>query len=480
MPSADDIRGCPVGPAGAVSRVHVMADASSPVTLVILGASGDLTQRLLLPGLGTLLQADPELELTLVGASNVEWTQQQWCELVSSTLQTGGCPHPRAEHQVGATRYVRLDVTDADQMRAFLAELSGDVVFYFALPPAVTMMACEVLARLDLPAGLRLAIEKPFGTDLATARRFNELLTRLVPEEQIFRVDHYLGKATVLNLLGLRFTNRIFEPTWNAANIERIEIIDDEVLALEGRAGYYDGAGAMKDMIQSHLLLVLAMVAMEEPARLDAVELRDLMAHTLRSTALWDDDPVASSRRARYTAGTLEGREIPAYVDEPGVEAERNTETLAEVTVEIRNSRWAGVPIRLRSGKALGDGVRGITVVFRPVAHQPEGFSNEAARNVLSIGMSPETLRLSLATNAEGGRWDLERTTLDATLGNSPIRPYGQILEGILAGDPMLAVRGDVAEECWRILTPVVEAWAANEVPMEEYRAGSSGPADWN
>lgn len=456
-----------------------MSDASSPVTLVILGASGDLTQRLLLPGLGTLLKAEPELDLTLIGASNVEWSPEKWAEVVAESLSGGGCPDAGLQRQLGATHYVQLDVTDAAELGEFLAELSGQIVLYFALPPAVTMKACEALAHVDLPADLRLAIEKPFGTDLASAQHFNHLLGKLVREDQIFRVDHFLGKATVLNLLGLRFANRVLEPVWNAANIERVELISDEVLALEGRAGYYDHAGALKDMIQSHLLLVMAMFAMEEPARLDALELRDLMVHTLRSTHLWEVDPVASSRRARYTAGTIQGREIPSYVDEPGVEPDRQTETLAEVTVEIRNSRWAGVPFRLRSGKALGDGVRGMTVVFRPVAHQPEGFTNQAARDVLSIGMSPETLALTLATNAEGGRWDLEQTTLAAELGNSPIRPYGQILDGIIHGDPMLAVRGDVAEECWRILTPVVEAWADGRVPLDEYHAGSSGPRSW-
>ena len=456
-----------------------MSDASSPVTLVILGASGDLTQRLLLPGLGTLLKAEPELDLTLIGASNVEWSPEKWAEVVAESLSGGGCPDAGLQRQLGATHYVQLDVTDAAELGEFLAELSGQIVLYFALPPAVTMKACEALAHVDLPADLRLAIEKPFGTDLASAQHFNHLLGKLVREDQIFRVDHFLGKATVLNLLGLRFANRVLEPVWNAANIERVELISDEVLALEGRAGYYDHAGALKDMIQSHLLLVMAMFAMEEPARLDALELRDLMVHTLRSTHLWEVDPVASSRRARYTAGTIQGREIPSYVDEPGVEPDRQTETLAEVTVEIRNSRWAGVPFRLRSGKALGDGVRGMTVVFRPVAHQPEGFTNQAARDVLSIGMSPETLALTQATNAERGRWDLEQTTLAAELGNSPIRPYGQILDGIIHGDPMLAVRGDVAEECWRILTPVVEAWADGRVPLDEYHAGSSGPRSW-
>ena len=239
-----------------------MSDASSPVTLVILGASGDLTQRLLLPGLGTLLKAEPELDLTLIGASNVEWSPEKWAEVVAESLSGGGCPDAGLQRQLGATHYVQLDVTDAAELGEFLAELSGQIVLYFALPPAVTMKACEALAHVDLPADLRLAIEKPFGTDLASAQHFNHLLGKLVREDQIFRVDHFLGKATVLNLLGLRFANRVLEPVWNAANIERVELISDEVLALEGRAGYYDHAGALKDMIQSHLLLVMAMFAM--------------------------------------------------------------------------------------------------------------------------------------------------------------------------------------------------------------------------
>lgn len=450
----------------------------STVTLVIFGASGDLTRRLLLPGLGTLLKASPDLAVKLVGASDAALDAEDWRTLVREALDEGGCVPQRAADLADASRYVQLDVTDADAMRALIDSCGEPVVLYFALPPAVTVRACEVLARIELPANLRLGIEKPFGSDLAGARRFNELLRRIVNEDQIFRVDHYLGKATVLNLLGLRFTNRIFEPVWNAHNVERIEIVSDEALALEGRAGYYDKAGALKDMIQSHLLLVLALVAMEAPNRIDALELRDLMAHALRATRLWQDDPAASSRRARYTEGTIAGRPIPAYVDEPGVEEARGTETLAEVTVEVNNPRWAGVPIRLRSGKALGDGYRGITVVFRPV-HQPSGFTNDAPRNVLSIGMTPEFLRLQISTNGEGEKWDLEPTVFAAALGDSPVRPYGEILHGILSGDPLLSVRGDVAEECWRILTPVTEAWRDGKVPLDEYRAGSSGPAQW-
>ena len=454
-----------------------------PATLVILGASGDLTHRLLLPGFGTLLRARPGIDVRLVGAAHDELTDEQWQARVKESLTAGGCKNLQAEGVASRTTYRRLDVTDAQALRSLLDEFTEEgrpIVLYFALPPAISQKACEALATLDeLPGGLRLAIEKPFGSSLESARAFNQLLTGLVPEEQIFRVDHYLGKATVLNLLGLRFGNRIFEPVWNNANIDRVEIITDEQLALEGRAGYYDTAGALKDMIQSHLMLVMAIFAMEEPASVDALELRDLMVHTLRATHLWEGEDEVASRRARYTAGSIDGREVPNYVDEEGVDAERNTETLAELTLHIRNARWTGVPFRLRSGKALGDGFRGIVVKFKPLDYQPRGFRNTASPNLMIIGIAPETISMSISTNAGGDRWDFEQTTLSAELSQSPLRPYGEILDGILSGDPLLSVRGDVAEECWRILTPVFESWGDGSVPLDEYPAGSYGPTGW-
>jgi glucose-6-phosphate 1-dehydrogenase len=453
---------------------------SQAVNLIILGASGDLTHRLLLPGLGTLLKADHAITLRLLGAGVEDWDQPHWCDLVKKALSEGGCSSDEVEQILATTTYTKIDASSSEDLTALLDGLQGRTVLYFALPPAVTMAACRALVDITLPEDLFLAIEKPFGTDAESAHEFNELLAHLpLPESHIFRVDHYLGKATVLSLVGLRFTNRLFEPVWNATNIETIQIISDEALALEGRAGYYDRAGALKDMIQSHLLLVMALLCMEELATFDAFELRDLQAHLLRSTHLWGDDPVKASRRARYTAGKIGDEVVPDYVDEPGVDGSRNTETLAEVTVEIRNARWSGVPITLRSGKALGDGVRQITVVFRPIAHTPLGFHDEAPRNVVVIGLSPEYLRVQLSTNVEGDRLSLEPTVLDAELGESPIRPYGEILSHILDGDPLLSVRGDVAEDCWRIVTPVLDAWAAGTVPMDTYVAGSAGPSNW-
>jgi glucose-6-phosphate 1-dehydrogenase len=241
------------------------------VNLVILGASGDLTHRLLLPGLGTLLKAEHNLSVRLIGAGAEELDDTTWCEMVKASLTEGGCSTTEMQAILEDTRYSKIDATASKDLAGLMEGLAGRIVLYFALPPAVSMAACKALADVTLPDELYLAIEKPFGTDAKSAHAFNELLAHLpLPESHIFRVDHYLGKATVLNLVGLRFTNRIFEPVWNATNIESIQIVYDEQLALEGRAGYYDRAGALKDMIQSHLLLVMALLCMEELATFDA------------------------------------------------------------------------------------------------------------------------------------------------------------------------------------------------------------------
>ena len=217
-----------------------------------------------------------------------------------------------------------------------------------------------------MPEGTILAIEKPFGDSLESARRLNALVTRIVPEERIFRIDHFLGLHTVLNLLGLRFTNRLLEPTWDRDSIERVEILYDETVTLEDRAGYYDRNGALRDMIQSHLLQIMALIAIEPLASVGERDLRDAIGQVLRAASVVD--PVEHSRRARYTAGDIDGREVPDYVAEEGVDPGLGTETLAEVQVEIANPRWAGVPFILRSGKSLA-GVRKRAIVHLSLIH---------------------------------------------------------------------------------------------------------------
>ncbi|MGV8884718.1 MAG: glucose-6-phosphate dehydrogenase [Microbacteriaceae bacterium] len=445
-------------------------------TLVILGAGGDLTARLLLPGLASLLASPRSAEVTLVGVGVEPMTDAAWAERVTTAF----AQHPSAAGKKVAksSRYVQADATVPADLERILSTTTGRVGLYFAVPPAVALAACTALSKIDVPKGLVLALEKPFGTNLATARSLNRLLQKLVPEEQVFRVDHFLGKSTVLNLIGLRFANRIIEPLLSAPNVEKVEIVFDEQLALEGRAGYYDRAGALVDMIQSHLLLVLALVAMEPPASVDSEDLRGAMAQVLRATHPMKRDGT-SSRRARYSAGTIAGRKLPAYTDEKGVDTSRNTETLAEATFAIDNWRWAGVPFVLRSGKAIGDSRQEVIVTLREVPHLPTGLHGPSGPTQLRIGMKPATLELDLIINGEGDPFRLDRVVLASDLQAGELIAYGEVLAGLLDGDPTLSVRGDIAEECWRIITPVLASWAKDAVKLQTYPAGSDGPRGW-
>jgi glucose-6-phosphate 1-dehydrogenase len=449
-------------------------------TLVIFGAGGDLSTRLLLPGLGQLLAADPELELELIGSSNAEVSADAWRDMLRTAFAKGGADQAATEPVAASSRYVVADATDPADLRRILAECANPPALYFALPPAVTEASCRALDTIDLPEGTSLALEKPFGTDLASAVALNRLVSRLVPESRIHRVDHFLGKSTVLNLLGLRFANRIFEQNWNRENVEKIEINYDEKLGLESRAGYYDKAGALVDMIQSHLLLVLALATMEPPSSLDSDDLRGAMAQALRATRLWRGEPHLVARRARYTAGTADGRALPSYADEKGVDPALKTETLAEITLAVDNWRWAGVPIVLRSGKALDDTRKNIVVTFAPVPHLPRGLTGPTAPTRLHIALDPNGMALDINVNGEGDPFTLETVSLETDLAAGALDAYGEILAGILTGDPSISVRGDVAEECWRIITPILEAWRDDAVPLEEYPAGSPGPAGWS
>jgi glucose-6-phosphate 1-dehydrogenase len=452
-------------------------------TLLILGASGDLTGRLLLPGLARLVARGHAEGLTLVGAGSDPWTEEQWLDRVEASFATADSEaeadgRGELKRIRETTSYHQLDVTAEGQLAGLLGQLSGPVAVYFALPPRISQLACEALAPEQVPQGTRLVMEKPFGSDQESARHLNKVLATLAPEDHIHRVDHFLGKATVLNILGLRFANTFLEPVWNREYIEKVEVIFDEDLALEGRARYYDGAGALRDMIQSHLLQIMALMAIEPPASVDERDLRDAVATVLRASSI-KPPYTESTRRAQYTAGSIAGREIPDYAKEDGVDPSRNTETLAEVQVDIDNWRWQGVPFILRSGKALGDKRKEAVVTFRPVPHLPRGFTGVDAPNQLRIGFGPDTLQFDVDVNGPGNVLDLDRVTLQAEMSASELLPYGEVLEGVLTGDPLLSVRADTAEDCWRIVDPVLQAWAQDGVPLEEYHAGSSGPEGW-
>jgi glucose-6-phosphate 1-dehydrogenase len=445
-------------------------------TLVILGAGGDLTSRLLLPGLASLLASTRGSDIRLIGVDREPVSDAAWKRRVSKAF--GSAEGRRVEKVIESSSYLQADVTDPEALGRVLAAATGRTALYFALPPAVTVLACRTLSDMKLPDGIVLAIEKPFGTDLKSARALNRLLQRIVPEEQVFRVDHFLGKSTVINLLGLRFANRIFEPLLSAQNVAHVEIRIEEDLGLEGRAGYYDKAGALVDMIQSHLLLVLALATMEPPATVGSEDLRGAMAQLLRATRPWKKDGT-ESRRARYTAGAVGRRKLPAYTSEPGVDRTRGTETLAELTVAIDNWRWAGVPFVLRSGKAIGEPRQEVVFTFRDVPHLPTGFQGPSSRAQLRIGIRPATMSLDLVTNGREDPFDLEWDTLQAEFGPSELSAYGEVLAELLDGDPTLSVRGDIAEECWRIVAPVLAAWRADKVPLDSYAAGTRGPTKW-
>ncbi|MFQ4147492.1 glucose-6-phosphate dehydrogenase [Arthrobacter sp. LAPM80] len=480
-PPATHDAGSPAPSPGAAGRIK---------TLVILGASGDLTGRLLLPGVARLIASGRAPGLTLLGAGSDDWTAGKWQErltnsfadaLTSEGASTADGIKELQRVQQGSS-YQELDVTAKGALGGFLKNVQGPVALYFALPPAVSQKACEILVKSDLPAGTRLVMEKPFGSSTESAAKLNATLAKLVPEDHIHRIDHFLGKSTVLNIMGLRFANRLLEHSWNGEHIEKVEIVFDEPLTLENRARYYDHAGAGRDMIQSHLLQIMAIMAMEPPATLNEHDVRANIASVLRASTVGrggSEDLADHSRRARYTAGTIGDRPVPAYVDETGVDPANDTETLAEVEVYINNWRWAGVPFILRSGKALGRSRKEAVVTFKPVPHLPVGFTGTDSPTRLHIGFGPATLSLDLDVNGPGDLFTLDRVQLGAELASDPLLPYGEVLDGVLSADPLLSVRGDTAEECWRIVEPAFAAWKSGEIPMEEYAAGSNGPANW-
>ncbi|MFI5614068.1 glucose-6-phosphate dehydrogenase [Amycolatopsis sp. NPDC051903] len=448
--------------------------------LVIFGATGDLTARYLLPGLAALRAAGHLGEgFRLIGAGRHDWDTGEFRRWAADQLTRHAekLPLSAREAVVAASQYRRTDVMDPAGVAAVVAG-HGPVAAYLALPPAVFPAAVSALSGADLPPGSRIVLEKPFGEDLDSAVELNCLLADLVPEQAVFRVDHFLAMTTVQNVLGTRLANRMLEPVWNAAHIAEVDITWDESLALEGRAGYYDGAGALKDMVQNHLLQLLCLVAMEPPISLGERDLRDRKLDVLRSVRpLTDADVVRRTRRARYTAGRLDGRDVPAYTGEAGVDVTRRTETFAEVELELDNWRWAGTIFRLRSGKALRRDRKEVAVHFRPVPHLPLGHSGEAGPNVLRFGLDPEDLTLDL-TGIGASAHTFAPLTLTARIDPPDLPAYGRLLLDVLDGKAALSIRGDEAEEAWRVLTPVLSAWAKDLVPLDEYPAGSDGPEE--
>lgn len=458
-----------------------MSDTDRKQTLIILGASGDLTARLLLPGLGSALKQGLADGLLLIGSGTSDWSDEDWQQRVREAFDGAGHDGDVCRAVAERATYVQADATDSEDLASLVGEAEGSPIIYFALSPAITEKVCQALTEVDLPDDTRLVLEKPFGNDQESAAELNDLLATMVPEDRIHRVDHFLGFSTVLNVIGLRFASRLIEPLLNRDHVEEVEIVWDESLGLEGRAGYYDQAGALVDMIQSHLLQVLSILTMEPPSALNPTEVRDGTARVLRATRIWNEDPEGSTRRARYTAGEVDGETLPDYAAEEDVDPDRHTETLAEIVVEVNDWRWRGVPFRLRSGKALGSPRKEAVFTFRPTPRLPDGLKgcDSPDRLRIGLGFGEGHLSLDLNANGPGDPERIDSVTLDTSFGAGDLSEYGEVLKGVLQDDPTFSVRGDAAVECWRIIAPVREAWAEDRVPLDEYEAGSTGPPGW-
>ena len=444
--------------------------------LVLVGATGDLAGRFLFPALAHLISGNKlDNDLTVVGAARDDLDVDSFREQVRAQLDQHAkdLPADAKTALLRSTTYRAVDLGDPDSVTSVLDLARGSdaaVAVYLALPPSLFPTTLESLRTVGLPPGSRIAIEKPFGEDLASAISLDRLLLEAVGEEgerAAFRVDHVLGMSPTWNLLHLRESNGVLASVWNVEHIEQVDILWEETLGLEGRAAFYDRTGALKDVMQNHMMQLLSLVTMELPGDFEGPALHDAKLAALRSIRpLTDDQVVSCTRRARYRAGRLaetggaDGATVPDYAKEEGVDAGRKTETFAELELELES--WPGTRFRLRAGKALAARRKGIVVHFRPDA------ASQLPGNELWIGIDgPDGVSFD-------GSPDLGAAPGEAA--DAALPPYANVLLDILSGDSTLSVGGQEAQQAWRVVTPVLDAWAEDRVPLEEYPAGSSGP----
>jgi len=469
-----------------------------PCAFVIFGATGNLAVNKLLPALYNLdRHGRLAASMTIVGFGRRAWSDADWREDVAASLREQLKTTIQDDvlgRFLGRLRFVEGDLQAAEdyqRLRARLLEEGGstNLIFYLAIAPDLYSVVSERLGESGLheeSAGWRrLVVEKPFGYDLESARMLDARLHRFFTEKQIFRIDHYLGKSTIQNILVFRFANLFLEPLLNRNYIDHVQITHSEDKGIARRAGYYDQAGALRDMIQSHLLQMLTLVAMEPPACLEAEALRDEKVKVLRSIRPIPPRAVhAHAFRAQYTRGMVRGKPVPGYLEEEGVSPHSTTETYAALKLYIDNWRWRGGPFYIRTGKRLPEGSSMVSIRFR---HPPQQLFRETPieqlkPNWLLLGIQPcDSLRLEVQTKREGLELRATTTQLDATYCESEaarLGAYEALLLDVMNGDQSLFLRYDEVEWAWRVVDPVLKVWAQERDFIHTYPAGSWGPEE--
>ncbi|WP_310496025.1 glucose-6-phosphate dehydrogenase [Sandarakinorhabdus sp.] len=461
-------------------------------SLLLFGATGDLARRMLLPSLFGLASDGllPE-GLKIIGTARSALDSAAFRDLAAKALEQFVEAERRPPATVAAflarLAYVPLDATKTDGFAALAAEVGdpGRLAIFLSTAPSLFGPTIAGLAGAGLAGdGARLALEKPLGSDLASSRVINDAVAAAYPESRTFRIDHYLGKETVQNLLALRFGNVLFEPLWNAAGIDHVQISVGETVGLEGRADYYDGMGALRDMVQNHMLQLLALVAMEPPARFDPTSVRDEKVKVLRSLRPITAAGVAAHTvRGQYGAGAIAGQPVAGYADELGRAS--NTETFVAIKAHVDNWRWKGVPFYLRTGKRMPGRLSEIIVQFRAVPHSMFGDAGMAA-NKLIISIQPEeNIGLTMMAKVPGLDRDglkLRAVPLDIGMQNAfaDVRrriAYERLLLDLIEGQQTLFVRRDEVEAQWTWIDGIRAGWTETTMPARPYAAGNWGPA---
>jgi glucose-6-phosphate 1-dehydrogenase len=478
---------------------------ADPCSIVFFGATGDLMKRMLMPAMWNLRVEDMlPSNFAIVGYSRTEMSDDAFRDAMHASIdqfsRSGKATEPLWSDFAKRLLYVPGDFDDTacfHKLRETLERndeelgTGGNRLFYLSTPPSVFAQIVDQLDRAKLgpadnPHGwTRIIVEKPFGTDLDSARALQTEVQKVFPEKQIYRIDHYLGKEPVQDIMALRFANIIFEPIWNRRYVDSVQITAAETVGVELRGGYYDNAGALRDMIQNHVMNLLALVAMEPPVASDADAIRDEKYKVLRAVRhIPTDDVTLHAARGQYGAGTINGKPVPAYREEPDVRPDSNTETYAAVKLAIDNWRWADVPFYLRSGKRLARKNSEIAVCFRSLPHRLFGEAGDALdNNVLVMKIQPdEGVSLTFNAKVPGPKMHIRSVAMDFNYGTGfgvvSAPAYERLIGDAMRGDATLFTRWDAVETAWQIVMPILDYWQnTKDGTFPNYPAGSQGPA---